>query len=64
MKVYHLTYDHQLEPQDYGLFNSLEKAENYLKNTLRVDVSSPTVYYEGILRIYKGEYRIEEKRVG
>lgn len=62
MKVYHVTFEHQIEPGDYGLFSTLEKAEAFLQNHLKVDVSQVRIY-GSIVRSYPGGYMITEKVV-
>lgn len=62
MKVYHVTFDHQIEPGDYGLFSTLEKAEAFLKNHFGVDITQ-VKQYGTTSRFYPGGYHIEEKAV-
>jgi len=64
MKIYHLTYDHQYQGADYGLFKSLAAAEEYLKNHLKVNIVERRSYYDNTVFIYADGYRIEEKSVG
>lgn len=63
MKVYHVTFSHQIEPGDYGLFSTLEKAEAYLRDHLKVDVTQVRTYGNSTSRFYPGGYQIEEKTV-
>lgn len=62
MKVYHLTYNHQYDPGDYGLFSTKEKAEAFLKDNLGVDVTQVRSYGTNVWTYPRG-YRIEEKVV-
>lgn len=61
-EVFELTLDHQMQPQNYGLFSSLAKAEEYLKETLHVDIEKKSVYWGGGRVIY-GDYVITRKVV-
>lgn len=61
-KIYHVCFDHQLEPQDYGNFSTFDKAHNFLVNDRELDIRDIAKY--GTTTIYKtshGDYRIEEK---
>lgn len=54
---YSLKYDHQLEPQDFGFFLSVEKAEDALK-TIGVDITDKKEY--GSTIVYAGSYYLKE----
>lgn len=58
---YHVTYDHQIQPKDYGNYSTFEKAKECLKS-MNIKLPKPTKYRT--TTIYKtshGDYRIEEK---
>lgn len=58
-EVYHVTYDHQREPADYGNYSSMENAIKWLIKH-GVDTSKPQVY--GNVTTF-GDYRIEKEFV-
>lgn len=58
-EIFHVTFDHQREPEDYGNYSSIENAINCLTK-LGVDVSDPHKY--GNITTF-GDYRIEKKFV-
>ena len=63
IKFYNVSFDHQIEPQDFGSYSTLEKAEKILED-MDIDISKPRVYSRGTIRIYgsiQGDYLIEEK---
>lgn len=45
--VFRLTYDHQIQPTDYGLFSSKKKAMEFLRNnifgvvTVEIEIDTP-----------------------
>ncbi|HBI00986.1 MAG TPA: hypothetical protein DDY18_05115 [Flavobacterium sp.] len=62
MKVYHVTFNHQIEPGDYGLFSTKEKAEQFLKDHFGVDITQAKNYSSNSW-FYPGGYQIQEKAV-
>jgi hypothetical protein len=65
MKVYELKYDHQMEPRDYGLFSTLEKAEDFMRKALHVKTEDVRLYgneYSGYTWIY-GNYRLKQRDI-
>lgn len=61
MIVYRLKFDHQLEPRDYGLFSSIEKAEKFLEKSLHIDISNKKEYTN--TTIYEDEYYLKKEYV-
>ena len=60
-EVYEVEFCNQREPMNYGLFSSLAKAEQYLRDTLKVDTTKVLKYYNAWM--YDGDYRIERRYV-
>lgn len=60
-KIYRVTFDHQWEPQDYGTFSTLEKAMDFVKNSLN-DKMEISYNRDGIV-IFKSGNRIKEEVV-
>lgn len=60
MKVYEVTYDHQWQGMNYGLFSTFEKAETFLIKHLRADL---TLKKEWVRGFRYGDYSIEIKDV-
>lgn len=58
-EIYHVSFDHQREPEDYGYFSTMENALKCLTK-LGVDITESHTY--GNSTIF-GDYRIEKKRV-
>lgn len=51
-EVYELEFEDQRDPQNYGLFATLQNAEKYLKEVLHVDLSKKSVYFGGGRIVY------------
>jgi hypothetical protein len=62
MKVYELVRDHQIEPENYGLFSTKDKAVNFLEEYLNVDTSIVVEYHQWGKTVI-GEYKIVERQV-
>lgn len=64
-QVYELTYDHQYDGQNYGLFSTVERAELFLRDVLKIKIEDVFITHFGAIRIYgdRKEYRLEQKVV-
>lgn len=61
MRVYEVIFDHQYQGENYGIFSSLQKAEDFLKTYCLVKIDKKSTYPDSIH--YDGGYMIKIRDV-